>query len=110
MAVVLAVTTFLRDIAARGGPDLHAQNRQRHAQRRPARMAEALGGAGREAGGRIKVEIYPASQIGSIPRMIEGLRLGTLEAWIGSPELVVHVRKSQLALTGPNHHMHNFTR
>ena len=32
----------------------------------------------KRAGGRIKVEIYPASQIGSIPRMIEGLtRTGT---------------------------------
>ena len=41
------------------------------------------------AGGRIKVEIYPASQIGSIPRMIEGLQLGTVEAWIGPPEFVV---------------------
>lgn len=43
----------------------------------------------KRAGGRIKVEIYPASQIGSIPRMIEGLQLGTLEAWIGPPEFVV---------------------
>jgi TRAP-type transport system periplasmic protein len=43
----------------------------------------------KRAAGRIKVEIYPASQIGSIPRMIEGLQLGTLEAWIGPPEFVV---------------------
>ena len=43
----------------------------------------------KRAGGRIKVEIYPASQIGSIPRMIEGLQLGTLEAWIGPPEFIV---------------------
>jgi TRAP-type C4-dicarboxylate transport system substrate-binding protein len=43
----------------------------------------------KRAGGRIKVEIYPASQIGSIPRMIEGLQLGTLEAWMGPPEFVV---------------------
>lgn len=43
----------------------------------------------KRSGGRIKVEIYPASQIGSIPRMIEGLQLGTLEAWIGPPEFVV---------------------
>jgi TRAP-type C4-dicarboxylate transport system substrate-binding protein len=43
----------------------------------------------KRAGGRIKVEIYPASQIGSIPRMIEGLQLGTLEAWIGPPEFLV---------------------
>jgi TRAP-type C4-dicarboxylate transport system substrate-binding protein len=43
----------------------------------------------KRAAGRIKVEIYPASQIGSIPRMIEGLQLATLEAWIGPPEFVV---------------------
>jgi TRAP-type C4-dicarboxylate transport system substrate-binding protein len=43
----------------------------------------------KRSGGRIKVEIYPASQIGSIPRMIEGLQLGTLEAWIGPPEFLV---------------------
>jgi TRAP-type C4-dicarboxylate transport system substrate-binding protein len=41
------------------------------------------------SGGRIKVEIYPASQIGSIPRMIEGLQFGTLESWIGPPEFLV---------------------
>ena len=41
------------------------------------------------SGGRIKAEIYPASQLGSIPRMIEGLQLGTLEAWIGPPEFLV---------------------
>ena len=43
----------------------------------------------KRAGGRIKVEIYPASQLGSIPRMLEGLQLGTVEAWIGPPEFVV---------------------
>jgi TRAP-type transport system periplasmic protein len=31
------------------------------------------------AAGRIKVEIYPASQLGSIPRTIEGVALGTIE-------------------------------
>ncbi|MSQ21145.1 MAG: TRAP transporter substrate-binding protein [Betaproteobacteria bacterium] len=31
------------------------------------------------AGGRIKIEIYPASQLGSIPRTIEGVALGTIE-------------------------------
>jgi TRAP-type C4-dicarboxylate transport system substrate-binding protein len=43
----------------------------------------------KRSAGKIKVEIYPASQLGSIPRMIEGLQLGTLEAWIGPPEFVV---------------------
>ena len=31
------------------------------------------------SGGRIKVEVYPASQLGAIPRTIEGVALGTIE-------------------------------
>ncbi len=31
------------------------------------------------AAGKIKIEIYPASQLGSIPRTIEGVALGTIE-------------------------------
>jgi C4-dicarboxylate-binding protein DctP len=31
------------------------------------------------AGGRIKVELYPASQLGQLPRTIEGVQLGTIE-------------------------------
>lgn len=38
-------------------------------------------------GGRIKVEIYPAGQLGGAPRQTEGLRLGTIEAAIGPSEL-----------------------
>jgi TRAP-type C4-dicarboxylate transport system substrate-binding protein len=30
-------------------------------------------------GGRVKVEIYPASQLGQIPRTVEGVALGTIE-------------------------------
>src|SRR5438477_11748293 len=29
--------------------------------------------------GRIKVEIYPANQLGQIPRTVEGVALGTIE-------------------------------
>lgn len=38
-------------------------------------------------GGKIKVEIYPAGQLGGAPRQTEGLRLGTIEAAMGPPEL-----------------------
>src|SRR5512139_746837 len=31
------------------------------------------------AGNRIKVEIYPANQLGQIPRTVEGVALGTIE-------------------------------
>ncbi len=38
-------------------------------------------------GGKIKVEVYPAGQLGGAPRQTEGLRLGTIEAAIGPSEL-----------------------
>jgi C4-dicarboxylate-binding protein DctP len=38
---------------------------------------------------RIRVELYPAAQLGSAPRQVEGLRLGTIEAAIGPAELFV---------------------
>jgi TRAP-type C4-dicarboxylate transport system substrate-binding protein len=41
--------------------------------------------------GRIKGEVYPASQLGSIPRQIEGTQLGSIQAWVGPPEFLVGV-------------------
>jgi TRAP-type C4-dicarboxylate transport system substrate-binding protein len=35
------------------------------------------------SGGRIEVQIYPASQLGPIPREIEGVQLGTIQGYIG---------------------------
>lgn len=34
------------------------------------------------AAGRIKVELYPASQLGAIPRMVEGTAMGTIECFV----------------------------
>ena len=39
--------------------------------------------------GRIKVEVYPAGQLGNAQRQTEGLRLGTIEAVSGPSELFV---------------------
>jgi TRAP-type transport system periplasmic protein len=39
--------------------------------------------------GRIKAEVYPASQLGSIPRQIEETQLGSVQAWVGPPEFMV---------------------
>jgi len=36
----------------------------------------------KDSGGRIKGEIYPASQLGAIPRMVDGVLLGTIESFI----------------------------
>jgi TRAP-type C4-dicarboxylate transport system substrate-binding protein len=52
-------------------------------------------------GGRIKPQVFPASQLGSIPRMIEGVQLGTIEAWIGPPEFMVGVDPRFQVLTAP---------
>ncbi len=44
-----------------------------------------------KSGGRIKAELYPASQLGSIPRMIEGTQLGSIQIFISPPEFLVGV-------------------
>jgi TRAP-type C4-dicarboxylate transport system substrate-binding protein len=52
--------------------------------------------------GAIKTEIYPASQLGSIPRMIEGTQLGTVQAWIGPPEFLTGIDARFSVLGAPN--------
>ena len=51
---------------------------------------------------RIKVDIYPAGQLGGAPRQAEGLRLGTIEAASGPAELFVGAdpRFQGLAMAG----------
>jgi TRAP-type C4-dicarboxylate transport system substrate-binding protein len=41
-----------------------------------------------KSGGRIKAELYPASQLGSIPRMLEGTQLGSIQTFIAPPEFL----------------------
>jgi TRAP-type C4-dicarboxylate transport system substrate-binding protein len=43
------------------------------------------------SGGRIEVKIFPRSELGPIPRMIDGLQLGTIEAYIGPADFYVGV-------------------
>src|SRR5262249_57338896 len=38
-----------------------------------------------------KAELYPASQLGAIPRMIEGTQLGSIQIFISPPEFFVGV-------------------
>jgi TRAP-type C4-dicarboxylate transport system substrate-binding protein len=40
----------------------------------------------KDSGGRIKGEVYPASQLGSIPRQIEGLQFGSIQVGVIPPE------------------------
>jgi TRAP-type C4-dicarboxylate transport system substrate-binding protein len=55
----------------------------------------------KSAGGRVKTEIYPASQLGSIPRMIESTQLGSIQAWVGPPEFLVGVDQRFELLSAP---------
>jgi TRAP-type transport system periplasmic protein len=41
--------------------------------------------------GRIEVQIYPASQLGPIPREIEGIQLGNIQGYIGPVDFFVGV-------------------
>jgi TRAP-type transport system periplasmic protein len=55
----------------------------------------------KDSGGRIKSEIYPASQLGSIPRQIEGTQFGSIQGWVGPPEFLVGVDERYEALSAP---------
>jgi TRAP-type transport system periplasmic protein len=43
------------------------------------------------SGGRIEVQIYPASQLGPIPREIEGVQLGNIQGYVGPVDFFVGV-------------------
>ena len=45
----------------------------------------------RDSGGRIKGQVYPASQLGSIPRQIEGTQFGSIQCEIVPPEFMVGI-------------------
>ena len=55
----------------------------------------------KDSGGRIKGEVYPASQLGSIPRQIEGVQFGAIQGWVGPPEFLVGVDERYEALSAP---------
>jgi TRAP-type C4-dicarboxylate transport system substrate-binding protein len=55
----------------------------------------------KDSGGRIKAEIYPASQLGTIPRQIEGVQFGTIQGWIGPPEFLVGIDERYEVLSAP---------
>jgi len=51
--------------------------------------------------GRIKVEIYPLSQLGPIPRMIEQTQFGAIQGWVGPPEFLSGVDIRYQVLSAP---------
>jgi TRAP-type C4-dicarboxylate transport system substrate-binding protein len=55
----------------------------------------------RDSGGRIKGEVYPASQLGSIPRQIEGMQFGAIQAAVIPPEFFVGVDERFEVMAAP---------
>ena len=52
--------------------------------------------------GRIKVELYPTSQLGSIAREIEGVQFGSIQGWVGPPDFLSGVNSSYEVLGAPS--------
>jgi TRAP-type C4-dicarboxylate transport system substrate-binding protein len=55
----------------------------------------------KDSGGRIKSEIYPASQLGSIPRQIEGTQFGAIQVADVPPEFFVGVDERFEVMAAP---------
>src|SRR6185437_2074929 len=55
----------------------------------------------KESGGRIKAEVYPASQLGPIPRQIEGTQFGSIQCAVIPPEFFVGVDARFEVLAAP---------
>jgi TRAP-type transport system periplasmic protein len=55
----------------------------------------------RDSGGRIKGEVYPASQLGSIPRMVEGTQFGAIQVAAIPPEFFVGVDERFEVMASP---------
>jgi TRAP-type transport system periplasmic protein len=55
----------------------------------------------KDSGGRIKVEVYPASQLGSIPRQIEGTQFGAIQCVITPPEFYSGIDERFEVLAAP---------
>ena len=51
--------------------------------------------------GRFKVRLFPAAQLGKIPRQIEGVQLGTQEAFHTPPGFFVGIHQGFMALDAP---------
>jgi len=55
----------------------------------------------KDSGGRIKPEIYPASQLGSIARQAEGVQFGAIQCQVVPPEFLVGIDERFEVLAAP---------
>ncbi|MEM9684323.1 MAG: C4-dicarboxylate ABC transporter substrate-binding protein, partial [Pseudomonadota bacterium] len=55
----------------------------------------------KKTGGKLQVKLFPSSQLGPIPRMIEGMQLGTIEAVTAPALFFVGVDRRNSAMYVP---------
>jgi TRAP-type C4-dicarboxylate transport system substrate-binding protein len=55
----------------------------------------------KDSGGRIKVEVYPASKLGSIQQQAEGVQFGAIQCQIVPPEFLAGIDERFEVLTAP---------
>jgi TRAP-type C4-dicarboxylate transport system substrate-binding protein len=55
----------------------------------------------KRTGGKIQVKLFPASQLGKIPRMIEGMQLGTIEGVVAPSAFLIGVDRRNSVLSVP---------
>lgn len=55
----------------------------------------------KDSGGKIKVEVYPGSALGQIPRMIEGTQFNQIQGYVGPPEFLAGVDPRFGVLSAP---------
>lgn len=55
----------------------------------------------RDSGGRIKAQVYPANQLGSIPRQIEGVQFGAIQCAVIPPEFFVGIDERFEVMAAP---------
>ena len=68
----------------------------------PDLFGRAFGAAvEKESGGRIKAEVYPANQLGAVPRQIEGVQFGSIQCAMLPPEFFVGVDERFEVLAAP---------
>jgi TRAP-type transport system periplasmic protein len=55
----------------------------------------------KDSGGRIKGQVFPASQLGSIPRQIEGTQFGSIQCVVVPPEFMVGIDERYEVMAAP---------
>jgi TRAP-type transport system periplasmic protein len=100
-AIVLSLTASLGSASAQDKTytmkiSLPTQNDPSHVFAK--NYAEALE---KDSGGRIKVQIFPLSQLGSIPRQIEGTQFGAIQCVAVPPEFFVGVDERFEVMAAP---------